>query len=877
MTTRGAWFMRDIPVVIWLTTAVIVALIHPFFDSSRWLLVHLVALGGFTHSIMVWSLHFTNALLKTPDVESRRTQNIRLILLQLGMLAVFIGVPTTLWWLTILGAALISGVILWHAAMLTYRLRIALPGRFRISVRYYIVAAAFLPVGAALGVLLARGLPGDWHGKLLVAHTMVNLLGWVGLAILGTLVTLWPTMLRTKMADGAERASVRALPILAIGLSLVVASPLVDLTWLGVMGVGLYLVGTGVVYVPIIQAARRKAPHSFPTLSASAALLWLPIALVTLAVKILTDGWATLAQSYGVVTVMFLVGFALQMLFGALSHLVPVVIGGGPRPLKAGIAEINRLGTWRVVTANLAIALCLLPVPSIVRVILSAIALVALALALVFILRAIIVMIRTKRAMDHADDGELPKPEPMATPKVSAPQVIASVAVIALGASLGVGLDPTAAGLGSTPQSPVAQEQVEPTGEVTEIEVTAADMRFSPASVDVPVGNELVIHLTNTDASEVHDLVLDNGVDSGRLAPGESTTIEVGVITEDLEGWCSIVGHRQMGMVFDVNAIGATSADGNEHDHSGVVTPGTGAAAELDFMASWPEDFEGYDPKLEPAPETTIHEYTFEVIEETIEVSPGVEQIRWTFNGDSTGPTLRGNIGDTFRITLVNNGTMGHSIDFHASHLAPDEPMRTIAPGESLVYEFTADRAGAWMYHCGTAPMTAHIGAGMAGAIIIDPPDLDPVDHEYIITQSELYLGGNGEAIDVDKALAAQADAVMFNGYVNQYIDNPLQVTTGDRVRFWVLNNGPNKPLSFHIIGGQFDTVYKEGTYQLRNGRGPLDPADYDDGGAQALDLMPAQGGFIELDFPEAGHYTMVNHIMADAEHGAKGIVEVTD
>ena len=96
-------------------------------------------------------------------------------------------------------------------------------------------------------------------------------------------------------------------------------------------------------------------------------------------------------------------------------------------------------------------------------------------------------------------------------------------------------------------------------------------------------------------------------------------------------------------------------------------------------MASWPEDFEGYDPKLEPAPETTIHEYTFEVIEETIEVSPGVEQIRWTFNGDSTGPTLRGNIGDTFRITLVNNGTMGHSIDFHASHLAPDEPMRTIA------------------------------------------------------------------------------------------------------------------------------------------------------------------------------------------------------
>lgn len=174
-------------------------------------------------------------------------------------------------------------------------------------------------------------------------------------------------------------------------------------------------------------------------------------------------------------------------------------------------------------------------------------------------------------------------------------------------------------------------------------------------------------------------------------------------------------------------------------------------------------------------------------------------------------------------------------------------------------------------------PMTAHIGAGMAGAVIIDPPDLDPADQEFVITQSELYLGESGADINVDKALAADDDAVMFNGYVNQYVHNPLQVAMGERVRFWVADIGPNKPLSFHIVGGQFDTVYKEGTYLLYNGRGPLDPEDYHAGGSQALDLLPAQGGFVELDFPEAGHYTIVNHVMADAEHGATAIVEVTD
>src|SRR5699024_1615058 len=138
--------------------------------------------------------------------------------------------------------------------------------------------------------------------------------------------------------------------------------------------------------------------------------------------------------------------------------------------------------------------------------------------------------------------------------------------------------------------------------------------------------------------------------------------------------------------------------------------------------------------------------------------------------------------------------------------------------------------------------MTAHIAAGMAGAVIIDPPELDPVDHEFVITQSELYLGEPAGELSVEKALAGHSDAVMFNGYVNQYMDRPLKVTTGQRARFWVLNIGPNKPLSFHIVDGQFDTVYKEGTYLLRSGRGPLDPPGYDAAGSQALDLLPAQG-----------------------------------
>jgi nitrite reductase (NO-forming) len=38
-----------------------------------------------------------------------------------------------------------------------------------------------------------------------------------------------------------------------------------------------------------------------------------------------------------------------------------------------------------------------------------------------------------------------------------------------------------------------------------------------------------------------------------------------------------------------------------------------------------------------------------------MEIAPGVTQLMWTFDGKVPGPTLRGKVGDLFRITLVND------------------------------------------------------------------------------------------------------------------------------------------------------------------------------------------------------------------------------
>ena len=232
---------------------------------------------------------------------------------------------------------------------------------------------------------------------------------------------------------------------------------------------------------------------------------------------------------------------------------------------------------------------------------------------------------------------------------------------------------------------------------------------------------------------------------------------------------------------------------------------------------------------------------------------------------------LHGRVGDTFVVTLVNDGSLGHSVDFHAGALAPDDVMRTIEPGETLTYTFRATRSGIWMYHCSTVPMSLHIANGMVGAVVIDPPGLPEVDHEYVLVQSELYLGEQGGTAD-EAALTAQRPTLLtFNGYANQYRDRPLVARAGERVRVWVLDAGPNRPSSFHVVGGQFDTVYREGDWTLRDG------GSTGTGGSQVLALAPAEGGFVELTFPEAGTYPFVTHAMGDAERGALGRFAVTD
>jgi nitrite reductase (NO-forming) len=259
---------------------------------------------------------------------------------------------------------------------------------------------------------------------------------------------------------------------------------------------------------------------------------------------------------------------------------------------------------------------------------------------------------------------------------------------------------------------------------------------------------------------------------------------------------------------------------------------------------------------------------TLTATDSTIQIASDVQYNAWTFGGTVPGPTLHVRQGQTVNVTFVNNGTMDHSIDFHAAQIAPDVAYRSILPHQQIQFSFVAAVPGAFVYHCGTPPVLQHIGNGMYGAIIVDPLQPLPVaDQNYVIVQGEWYtqqVSGTLMSGDYQKMLSVAPDEVVFNGVAFQYKDHPLPAKIGQRVRLYVVDAGPNLPSAFHIIGGMFAAVY------------PDADMNHALSGVSTYAIAPGQGAILDAIISQPGQYPFVDHSMRDMMIGAMGLLNVT-
>lgn len=308
------------------------------------------------------------------------------------------------------------------------------------------------------------------------------------------------------------------------------------------------------------------------------------------------------------------------------------------------------------------------------------------------------------------------------------------------------------------------------------------------------------------------------------------------------------------------------------HENSETLTPLGAEAVEATTMDAGVRDAE-----LAPAPAGGRVDVDIATKHGTLGVAPGVKMKAATFGGTVPGPVIHVKQGQEVRVRLSNDDKVPaserrseehqHSIDLHAAEVAPNKAFAAIAPDETKTFEFTASRPGAFLYHCGVAPayeMLEHMGAGMYGAIIVDPAGGRSAAREFVLVAGGTNLGekvGSAYEVDHPAMLSRVPTFTMFNGYADQYKYSPLRVRAGEPIRIYLINAGPVLSVPFHVIGTIFDRVLEDGV-----------PGDASQG-RQTYSVPPGGSAVYEFRLPKPGKYPFVSHDLSQAATGATGVI----
>jgi FtsP/CotA-like multicopper oxidase with cupredoxin domain len=248
----------------------------------------------------------------------------------------------------------------------------------------------------------------------------------------------------------------------------------------------------------------------------------------------------------------------------------------------------------------------------------------------------------------------------------------------------------------------------------------------------------------------------------------------------------------------------------------------------------------------------TVREFRLTAGTSTLQLNSAVTFNTWNVNGRVPGPTLRVKEGERVRILFLNQGGHSHSLHFHGIHRAEVDGIRPVRHGSAAVYEFDAEPFGVHLYHCHIEPVTRHVGKGLYGMFIIDPPKPRPPADEMV-----LVMGGYDVNEDSRNELYA------FNGLPHYYMMHPIQIYQHQLIRAYVLNMIElDTAATFHLHANMFQ-VYRTGR--------TLKPSEETD----VITMGTAERHILEFSFRYPGKYMFHPHQDAIAEAGCMGQFEV--
>jgi manganese oxidase len=224
----------------------------------------------------------------------------------------------------------------------------------------------------------------------------------------------------------------------------------------------------------------------------------------------------------------------------------------------------------------------------------------------------------------------------------------------------------------------------------------------------------------------------------------------------------------------------------------------------------------------------TVREFRIEATTSTLQLNSAVSFVSWNFNA--------------------------HSMHFHGVHAAAMDGVRPVRNGTAAIYEFDAEPFGMHLYHCHVSPVSRHVGKGLYGVFIIDPPGGRPPADEMVMVMGGFDINEDGKN-----------DLYAFNGVPNYYMEHPIRIRQNQLVRLYLLNMVELDPvLTFHLHANLFKL--------FRTGRS-LQPDDESD----VVTMGTAERHILEFAYTFPGRYMFHPHQDVIAEKGCMGQFEVLD
>lgn len=257
----------------------------------------------------------------------------------------------------------------------------------------------------------------------------------------------------------------------------------------------------------------------------------------------------------------------------------------------------------------------------------------------------------------------------------------------------------------------------------------------------------------------------------------------------------------------------------------------------------------------------------FHLVPEEVEheFAPGLSARTWGYNGRTHGPTIEAVEGDKVRIYVTNRLPAPTTVHWHGVILPSGMDgvgglsQRSIAPGETFVYEWTFRQHGTFMYHSHHDEMT-QMALGMMGMIVVHPrqPAGPRPDRDYAIMLSEWALHPGAERPDPNAMSGFNVLTMNARCYPGT---SPLIAQRGERVRLRFGNLSAMDHHPIHLHGYAFTITETDGGAIPASARHPDTTVLVPTGSTRTVEFIADNPG----DW--AMHCHMTHHVMNQMGH----------